>query len=147
MMVTREIDGNGNRHTKVLGFRLDVLSAVAAVMSVLVAYATPIIYGTVWLTDQTSEIRALRRDVGGLAEKINPVADATLRAEVARIKDVQNNVIAGQTAPQQLLRSSVDRVVADISDLNRRCGDVNRELTQLRRDVDRLNPAKWPPEP
>ncbi len=124
MIVKRDYDDNGKSVFKIFGLPIG---------SYFAPIAGTVLLGTVaWLVQVEVKLT-------NITTLFNPIGYVRLEAEVSRIKGIQDQVVAGQTAPQQLLQASINRISNDISDLNKRCGEVNRQIVELQREIDKLN--------
>lgn len=141
--IRREIDETGIERTLIFGADVRALGAVGAVIGALVLYAGPIVAGTIYLQNMFNSIQAHAAKQDEMRKVVNEASFSVLRQEVDRIKSVQDQVVAGQTAPQQLMRSALDRIIMDHAELSKASRDdlirVQTSLTSFRNDVLNLN--------
>lgn len=124
VIVKRGIDENGVAVTTLFGFAIrDVLSGVG--------FAT--LGGAIWWTANLN----YRVDSIGRA-LINPSDYARLEAKVDTLRAKQDEVLAGATIPQNLMRERIARIETEVAGLNIRCTNTHTEINSLERIVDKL---------
>lgn len=139
-MVTRERDRNGDVQTYLFGVPVPTIASTILILLALATYATPIYVGTTYLNnlyelskrnqERTQELREY------IVEHVNPAKDAALRSEVERIRNVQNQVLAGATIPQTTARDRLTAVASELEAMRRRYDALEQQVQQMSRAVD-----------
>lgn len=134
--IQHEIDDNGIEHTMLFGADIRLLGAIGAVIGALLLYAGPIIAGTIYLQNMFNAIETQSREQSQQRKVVNETSFSVLRQEVDRIKGIQDQVVAGQTAPQQLMRSAIDRLATDLIEQTK---SIRTDMGRLQMDFTRFH--------
>ena len=120
--------------------KTESLSAVFVVLVGLVAYAGPIVAGTIYLQNIYNGLEQVRTDITRLQS--GPEAIQEIRGQLRQLEDLQKNVLVGDTTPQVLLRERISGLSNAISGCRDRAEDFEKRIRELRHDVDILMTAQ-----
>ena len=122
---------------RVLGVPAQSIIAVVGMLSLIAAYVVPVVTGLEYLNNLYSDIKNLQHDMTYLKNVVDPTVDARQEERLTHLKNIQEQVLAGSTAPQVALKQQVERLAIEVAGQNTRCNDVNSRLNELTRQVDR----------
>lgn len=133
---------------EIWGIRAEALKAFVIIISTIVLYIVPIIgvaiTGAVYLQNLHAAVEQIRKEQLDLRKTVNAVSFTALSTEVSRLRETVDQIATGSTIPQVSLRKDVDRILNDISDLNRRYNELHDEVDQrgVNRDSKRSLPQR-----
>ena len=135
-MNTQVFDKDKEGYSRVFGVKVEAMSAVFVVIIGMVAYGGPIVAGTIYLQNIYNGLEQVRQTVTRLQS--GPEAISEIKIRIARVEDMQNKIVSGDTVPQGIVREQIHTITENFKACRERADAFDTRINELRRDADRL---------